>query len=43
MGVLGAVLAAGGVGIVAVLALRAMSEWRTGHLQQAARDDHPVD
>jgi hypothetical protein len=43
MGVLGAVLAAGGVGIVAVLALRAMSEWRTGHLQQVARDDHPVD
>jgi TRAP-type C4-dicarboxylate transport system permease small subunit len=43
MGVLGAVLAAGGVGIVAVLSLRAMSEWRTGQLQQAARDDHPVD
>ena len=43
MGVLGAVLAAGGVGIVAVLSLRAMSEWWTGQLQQAARDDHPVD
>jgi hypothetical protein len=43
MGVLGAVLAAGGVGIVAVLSLRAMSEWRTGQLQKAARDDHPVD
>ena len=36
-------LAAVGVGIVAVLALRAMSEWRTSQLQQAARDDHPVD
>ncbi len=43
MGVLGAGLAAVGVGIVAVLALRAMSEWRTGQLQQAARDNHPVD
>ena len=43
MGILGAGLAAVGVGIVAVLALRAMSEWRTGQLQQAARDDHPVD
>jgi hypothetical protein len=29
MGLLGAVLGAGGVGVVAVLALRAMGEWRT--------------
>jgi hypothetical protein len=29
VGVLGAVLGAGGVGVVAVLALRAMGEWRT--------------
>ena len=43
LGLLGAVLAALGVGIVAVLALRAMAEWRTGQLQQAARDHYPVD
>lgn len=36
MGVLGAVLGAVGVGVVAVLALRAMGEWRT--VQH--RDDH---
>ena len=42
LGLLGAVLAALGVGIVAVLALRAMAEWRTGQLQQAARDQYPV-
>jgi len=42
MGLLSAVLAAVGVGIVAVLALRAMAEWRTNELQQAARDHHPV-
>jgi hypothetical protein len=29
MGLLGAVLGAAGVGVVAVLALRAMGEWRT--------------
>jgi len=38
-----AVIAAAGVGIVVVLALRAMAEWRTGSRQQAARDHHPVD
>ena len=43
LGLLGAVLAALGVGIVAVLALRAMAEWRTGQIQQAARDHYPVD
>jgi len=43
MGVLGAAIAAGGVGIVVALTLRAMAEWRTGQLQQAARDHHPVD
>ena len=43
MGLIGAVLAAVGVGIVAVLALRAMAEWQTNELQQAARDHHPVD
>ena len=43
LGLLGAVLAALGVGIVAVLALRAMAEWRTDQLQQAARDHYPVD
>ena len=42
LGLLGAVLAALGVGIVAILALRAMAEWRTGQLQQAARDQYPV-
>ena len=43
LGLLGAVLAAFGVGIVAVLALRAMAEWKTGQIQQAARDHYPVD
>jgi hypothetical protein len=36
-GVFGAVLAAGGVGIVSVLTLRAMTEWRTGQRQQSLR------
>ena len=43
IGLGGAVIAALGVGIVAVLALRAMAEWQTGSRQQAARDHHPVD
>ena len=43
IGLGGAAIAAVGVGIVAVLALRAMAEWRTGSRQQAARDHHPVD
>ena len=43
VGLGGAAIAAVGVGIVAVLALRAMAEWRTGSRQQAARDHHPVD
>ena len=43
IGLGGAVIAAVGVGIVAVLALRAMAEWRTGSRQQEARDHHPVD
>ena len=43
IGLGGAVTAALGVGIVAVLALRAMAEWRTGSRQQEARDHHPVD
>ena len=43
IGLGGAVIAALGVGIVAVLALRAMAEWRTGSRQQEARDHHPVD
>ena len=42
LGVLGAVGAAVGVGIVATLTLRAMAEWRTNELQQAARDHHPI-
>ena len=42
IGLGGAVIAALGVGIVAVLALRAMAEWRTGSRQQEARDHHPV-
>jgi hypothetical protein len=37
MGVVGAVIGAAGVGVVAVLALRAMGEWRT--IQH--RDDPP--
>ena len=43
IGLGGATLAAVGAGIVAVLALRAMAEWRTGSRQQVARDHHPVD
>jgi len=43
IGLGGAAIAAVGVGIVAVLALRAMAEWRTGSRQQEARDHHPVD
>ncbi len=43
IGLGGAVIAALGVGIVAVLALRAMAEWQTGSRQQEARDHHPVD
>lgn len=43
IGLAGAALAASGVGIVAVLALRAMAEWRTTELQRAAREHHPVD
>ena len=43
IGLGGATLTAVGVGIVAVLALRAMAEWRTGSRQQVARDHHPVD
>jgi len=43
VGLGGAVIAAVGVGIVAVLALRAMAEWQTGSRQQEARDHHPVD
>jgi len=42
MGVVSAALAAAGVGIVVALTLRAMAEWRTGQVQQAARDHHPV-
>jgi len=43
IGLGGAVITALGVGIVAVLALRAMAEWQTGSRQQEARDHHPVD
>ena len=43
VGLSAAVVAAVGVGIVAVLALRAMAEWATNSRQQAARDHHPVD
>jgi len=43
IGVVGAVLAATGVAIVTVLALKAMAEWRTNEIQQAARDHHPVE
>ena len=43
IGLGGAAIAAVGVGIVAVLALRAMAEWRTGSRQQEARNHHPVD
>ena len=38
MGLVGAVLAAVGVGVVAVLALRAMAEWQATERQQAARE-----
>ena len=43
MGLVGAVLAAAGVAVVAVLSLRAMAEWQATERQQAARDRHPVD
>ncbi len=43
IGLGGAAIASVGVGIVTVLSLRAMAEWRTGSRQQAARDHHPVD
>jgi len=43
MGIVGAVLAAVGVAVVSVLALRAMAEWETTERQRAARDRHPVD
>jgi F0F1-type ATP synthase membrane subunit c/vacuolar-type H+-ATPase subunit K len=42
IGVAGAVGGAVGVGIVATLTLRAMAEWRTNQLQQAARERHPI-
>lgn len=42
-GLVGAGIAAVGVGVVTVLALRAMTEWRTGSRQQTARDRHPID
>ena len=38
-GLFGAVVAAGGVAIVAVLALRAMGEWRTIQHRQPGRPD----
>ena len=43
IGLGGAAIAAVGVGIVTVLSLRAMAEWRTSSRQQAAREHHPVD
>ncbi|GIT00757.1 MAG: hypothetical protein CM1200mP26_24690 [Acidimicrobiales bacterium] len=43
MGLVGAVIAAAGVAVVAVLSLRAMAEWQATERQQAARDRHPVD
>ncbi|MDG2427267.1 MAG: hypothetical protein P8M16_02465 [Acidimicrobiales bacterium] len=42
IGVSGAILAASGVGLVAVLALRAMAEWQATERQQAARERHPL-
>ena len=41
VGVGGAALAAGGVAIVAVLTLRAMSEWEATEAQRAAHDADP--
>lgn len=38
-GVFGAVVGAGGVAVVAVLALRAIGEWRTVQHRQAGRPD----
>lgn len=43
IGLGGATIAAVGVGVVSVLSLRAMAEWRTSSRQQTARDHHPVD
>ena len=43
IGLGGATIAAAGVGVVSVLSLRAMAEWRASSRQQAARDHHPVD
>ncbi len=43
IGLAGAGLAAGGVGIVCVLTLRAMAEWRTNEQQKSIRDRYPVE
>ena len=43
IGLAGAGLAAGGVGIVCVLTLRAMTEWKTNEQQQSLRDRYPVE
>ncbi len=43
VGLAGAGLAAGGVGIVCVLTLRAMTEWKTNEQQKSLRDRYPVE
>ena len=43
VGVAGAAIAAVGVGIICVLTLRAMSEWKTNEQQKSIRDHYPVD
>ncbi len=43
IGLAGAGLAAGGVGIVCVLTLRAMAEWKTNEHQKSIRDRYPIE
>jgi hypothetical protein len=43
IGLSSALLAAGGVSVVANLALKAMSEWKTTERQQSARERFPVE
>ena len=43
VGIAGAAIAAIGVGIICILTLRAMSEWKTNEQQQLIRDRHSAD
>ena len=43
VGIAGAAIAAIGVGIICVLTLRTMSQWKTNEQQQMIRDRHSTD